>query len=114
MANIFQRIFYEDYQCVILDMINDYDVHHRHDEWDNMYDESIHCEEDSYSVRDKKIFVIATRSCKTKNTPVFRLYMEDNRPASPIPYQAAQLNTRFAEKIYYKMKSKYQDTHNVR
>ena len=95
-------------------MINDHDVHHRHDEWDNMYDESIHCEEDSYSVRDKKIFVIATRSCKTKNTPVFRLYMEDNRPASPIPYQATQQNTKFAEKIYYKMKSKYRNTHNVR
>lgn len=114
MANFLQRMFYEDYQCQVMDLIDTYDVHHRYDEWDNLCDENIHNSEESYSVRDRKVFVIATRLCETGQTPVFRLYMEDNRPASPIPYQATQQNTKFAEKIYYKMKSKYRNTHNVR
>lgn len=117
MANLFQRMFYKEYQCLIMDIIKKYDVHHRFDEW--IYPEkkqNIKRLEASYSVRDKKFFIVVTRCYDEAELPnvSYRLYMEDNRPASPIPYQATQMNTKFAEKVYYQMLNKYQDTHNVR
>ncbi len=117
MANLFQRIFYPEYQCLIFDIVKNYDVHHRHDEWIILESaRDTRCSEKSYSVRDKKFFICATCSYNESTLPrvSYRLYMEDNRPASPIPYQEIQLNSKFAEKIYNKMKNKYLDTHNVR
>lgn len=117
MANIFQRIFYKEYQCLIMDTIKKHDVHHRYDEWINPEKkQSNKRSEASYSVRDKKFFIVVTRSYDESVWPnvSYRLYMEDNRPASPIPYQALQQDTKFAQKIYHKMLNKYRDTHNVR
>ncbi len=113
MANIFQRIFYKDYQCQLFDMIKENDVHQRHDEWLNMDGaRNIKHSEEMYSIRGKKFFVCAT--CTRDKDVTYRLYMEDNRPASALPYQATQINTKFAEQIYRKMLNKYQDTHYVR
>lgn len=117
MANILQRIFYKPYQCQIIDMIAEYDVHHRYDEWVNLESQcDAKYSQQSYSIRDRKFFIVATCSYDVNATPrvSYRLYMEDNRPASHIPYQATQQNTKFAETIYRKMLSKYEATHNVR
>ena len=114
MANIFQKIFYNDYQCQILDLISEYDVHHRRDEWAMLDGTSARCCEDSYSIRDKKFFIVATRSHNSAKTPEnsFRLHIEDNRPESKTTQ--SQQTEKFAKRIYYKMLEKYRDTHNVR
>lgn len=117
MANIFQKIFYKDYQCQIIDMIRDYDVHYRYDEWIKLGAKGdTKCSERAYSIRDKKFFIIVT--CRYDETALpktsYRLYMEDYRPNTLIPAQATQQNTKFAEAIYNKMLDKYAETHNVR
>ena len=116
MANIFQKIFYNDYQCQILDLIGEYDVHHRRDDWAMMDKTHAHCCEESYSIRDRKFFIIATRIHNSAKQPTdsFRLRIEDNRPESEASSKKPQQNERFAKNIYYKMKNKYLDTHYVR
>ncbi len=117
MANFLQKIFYKDYQCQIIDMIKEHDVHHRFDEWVKLGQlRDTKCSEQTYSIRDKKFFIIATRTYDESALPQvsYRLYMEDHRPNTHIPSQATQHNTSFAETIYNKMQSKYIDTHHVR
>ena len=116
MANFFQKIFYNDYQCQILDLINEYDVHHRQDDWTMLDGTSAHCCEESYSIRDKKFFIVATRLHNSAKTPAnsFRLHIEDHRPGTNATAMQLQQSEKFAKRIYYKMLEKYQDTHNVR
>ena len=114
MANIFQKIFYDDYQCQILDLIRQYDVHHRYYEWIMLDRTYAHCAEESYSIRDKNFFIVVTRTHNSNKTPAnsFRLHIEDNRTKSKTTQ--LQQTEKFAKRIYYKMLDKYRDTHNVR